>query len=79
MKCRICGKESTSRFCELHEMGYDNLLNRYKGWKKALNLTWTGYLRKVMMNPNTGLWAKEVAQELLSESSRNNQDPKSHS
>ena len=79
MKCRICGKESTSGFCELHEMAYDNLLEGYKDWKKALNLAWTSYLRKVMMNPNTGLWAKEVAQELVSESSGRNQDPESNS
>ncbi len=79
MKCKICGRESTIGFCELHEMAYDNLLKGYKDWKKALNLTWTSYLRKVMMNPNTGLWAKEVAQELVSESSGRNQDPESHS
>ncbi|MDH5441822.1 MAG: hypothetical protein OEZ48_00595 [Candidatus Bathyarchaeota archaeon] len=79
MKCRICGRESTSGFCELHEMAYDNLLEGYKDWKNALNLAWTSYLRKVMMNPNTGLWAKEVAQELVSESSGRNQDPESNS
>ena len=79
MECRICGKESISGFCELHEMAYDNLLEGYKDWKKALNLAWTSYLRKVMMNPNTGLWAKEVAQELVSESSGRNQDPESNS
>ncbi|MFQ6095804.1 MAG: hypothetical protein ACE5NN_06640 [Candidatus Bathyarchaeia archaeon] len=68
MTCEICGREAASRFCELHETAHKNLLERYEDWKKALNITWTEYLNEVLKNPNTGVWAKEVAQRLLSQS-----------
>ena len=70
MQCEICGRETTSNFCELHEMAYKNLHERYEDWKKALGITWMEYIKEVLKNPNTGVWAKEVAQRILSESSR---------
>lgn len=65
MKCEICGRRAESRFCELHKKAEENLREKYKEWKKAMNICWEEYLREVLKNPMTGLWVKEVARVLL--------------
>ena len=69
MKCEICGRETNSEFCELHKKAYENLIEKYELWKRASNITWTEYLKKILTNPNAGLWVKEVAQQLLRDGS----------
>jgi len=66
MTCEICGREASSRFCDLHKKAYENLVEKYEIWKKASKITWTEYLNEILRNPNTGLWVREVAQQLLS-------------
>lgn len=66
MRCEICGREAESRFCELHKKAYENLLEKYEVWKRAMGIDWTEYLNKILKNPNTGLWVKEIADKLLS-------------
>lgn len=66
MKCEICGRPAESQFCELHLKAYENLVEKYEVWKKALKLTWTEYLNKILENPDAGLWVKEAATHLLS-------------
>ena len=65
MKCEICGRKTENVFCKLHEEANENLLGSYESWKKAMNITLEEYLKKILKNPLTGAWAKEVATHLL--------------
>ncbi len=56
-----------SDYCELHQKAYESLQRKFELWKKASNVEWTAYLQEVAKNPFTGIWAKEVAEKLLSE------------
>jgi hypothetical protein len=51
----------------LHAKAYQNLLERYAGWKDALDISWKEYLREIVKNLFTGSRAKEVAELLLTE------------
>jgi hypothetical protein len=51
----------------LHLKAYENLQEKFLEWKKASNIEWENYLQEVAKNPLTGVWAKEVAESLLSE------------
>jgi hypothetical protein len=67
-KCKICNKETSEKdeYCELHAKAYENIIRKYVVWKKALNIVWDDYLNEILKNPLTGMSAKEVAQQLLS-------------
>jgi hypothetical protein len=65
MNCIVCGKKAESKFCELHEQAYKNLLRNYKAWKSSMRVSWAEYLTKIQNNEFTGLWVKEVARYLL--------------
>jgi hypothetical protein len=65
MKCKVCRKEAVSVYCKFHERAYENLVNGYEEWKRALNLSWREYLNKVIKNEYSGSWVKEVAEQLL--------------
>ncbi|HIE14606.1 TPA: hypothetical protein EYP70_04980 [Candidatus Bathyarchaeota archaeon] len=65
MRCKICGRETQSRFCNFHMKAYENLKLKYNEWREAMEISWEEYLRQIINNPLTGLWAKEVAQVLL--------------
>ena len=73
MRCRICNREaqkqaqSESKYCELHEKGYQNILKKFEMWRKASDIEWKKYLRDIANNPFTGIWAREVAENLLKE------------
>lgn len=49
----------------MHEKAYQNILQKYEGWKKALDIQWEEYLKEIVGNLFTGMWAKEVAEDLL--------------
>lgn len=68
MKCKVCNREVNTKddYCELHEKAYKNITHKYEEWKKALDISWESYLNQIIKNPLTGVWAKEVAQQLLS-------------
>ena len=68
MKCKLCAKETgfQSGFCEPHEKAHRNVRQKFEVWKKALNIEWKEYLKEIAENPLTGVWAKEVAANLLS-------------
>jgi len=68
MTCRICGRDAESQLCELHKKAYENLIENYEDWKKAMNISWSEYLRKILENLYTGYWVREVIQHLLSTS-----------
>ena len=71
MKCKVCSREAQtqplSKYCELHDKAYENLQKKFEVWKNASNIEWRNYLREVARNPLTGIWAREVAENLLSE------------
>lgn len=67
MKCKICDRETTTKYCELHEKAHESIVQRYNVWKKALEISWRQYLNELVKNPYTGVWAKEVAKDLLGE------------
>jgi len=71
LKCKVCSRQAQSQaqnsYCELHQKAHENLQKKYQDWKKASNIEWKNYLQEVAKNPFTGIWAKEVAESLLSE------------
>ncbi len=67
MKCKVCEREVENEYCELHEKAYRNILREYDVWKKASDVSWKQYLSELVKNPYTGVWAREVAESLVSE------------
>ncbi|HKZ93408.1 MAG TPA: hypothetical protein VJ249_02345 [Candidatus Bathyarchaeia archaeon] len=71
MKCKVCSREAQaepqSQYCDLHQKAYESLQEKFEVWKKASNIDWESYLREIAKNTLTGTWAKEVAENLLSE------------
>ena len=67
VKCKVCDKGAVGEYCELHERAHSSLVEGYDVWKKALDISWKEYLSESLKNPNTGLWVKEVAENLLAE------------
>lgn len=66
MKCVICNREAVENgYCELHTKAYESVLERHEEWKKALEISWKGYLSEIVKNPLTGEWAREVAEHLI--------------
>lgn len=66
LNCKVCDRSAVENdFCELHLKAYDNLVNRYSIWKKALKISWREYLSQVAKNSLTGDWVKEVAKYLI--------------
>ncbi|NVM28636.1 MAG: hypothetical protein HWN65_07310 [Candidatus Helarchaeota archaeon] len=65
--CSICERElSSEEFCKYHEHAYQNLMENYEDWQEAYGeLTFLEYLQKIIENPATGVWAKDVAEVLL--------------
>ena len=73
MNCKICGREAVEKdFCPLHLKAYENIVNRYDLWRKAVEISWAEYLSEIEKNSLTGEWAKEVAKYLITnEGTRN--------
>lgn len=66
--CRLCKRECapSSTLCRYHLEARRSVESGYTQWNEAYGgLAWKDYLRKISQDPETGLWAKEVA-ELLS-------------
>jgi hypothetical protein len=40
-------------------------MQKFETWKNAAGVTWEQYLNELLKNPFTGVWAKEVARQLL--------------
>jgi len=71
LKCKVCSREAQTqtqdKYCKLHQMAYENIQEKFEVWKRAMNIEWKSYLTEVAKNPLTGTWAREVAENLLSE------------
>ncbi|MBN1357983.1 hypothetical protein JW988_04350 [Candidatus Bathyarchaeota archaeon] len=66
VNCKICQrKAATENFFQLHLKAYENIIEKYGHWRKALTITWREYLREIERNPLTGEWTKEVASYLI--------------
>jgi len=65
--CTICDREiSSGNYCKYHEEAFQNLQEKYDEWLEAYGeLSFLDYLQKVIQNPETGIWAKEVAEDLV--------------
>ena len=51
-------------FCERHLRAYENLVNKFAVWNKAMGISWKEYLSQVVENSSTGAWVREVAKYL---------------
>jgi hypothetical protein len=71
MKCKICSREAAREgYCQLHWKAYQNLVEKFSVWQKALNVTWKYYLGEIQKNSLTGEWAKEVAKYLIEDENK---------
>jgi hypothetical protein len=72
MNCKICGREAEeSGFCSLHFRAYQNILEKFEVWRKASGLVWMDYLVEIQKNSLTGVWAKEVVEQLIKDETGN--------
>jgi len=69
MSCRICGRRAKSEFCRRHEEAYKSIIEAYREWREAMNISWREYLEEIAKNPYSGRWVKDVASYLLAKSS----------
>lgn len=71
LKCKVCSREAQTQpengYCELHSKAYESLQEKFEIWKKASGFEWQSYLQEVAKNPLTGIWVREVAENLLKE------------
>jgi len=63
--CTVCNKESENVFCMSHKRAYENLLQKFEEWKRAMDISWETYLGEVARNPHSGRWVVEVATDLI--------------
>jgi len=69
LKCRVCGRESTADLCRYHGEAEERLRAAYPHWVRAYGgMKWKDYLDSVKRNPQTGQWAKEIAELLKGDS-----------
>jgi hypothetical protein len=67
MQCKACSREAIQGdFCPLHLKAYENIVEKYAVWRKALKISWEAYLSEIEKNSLTGDCAKEVAKYLMS-------------
>jgi hypothetical protein len=66
LNCRACDREVAERgFCLVHLKAYENIVEKYDVWRKALKVSWREYLSEIEQNSLTGEWAKEVANYII--------------
>lgn len=67
MKCKVCRREAQNKYCDLHEKASANIVQKFEIWKNSADMSWEQYLNELVKNPSTGIWAKEVAEQMLKE------------
>ena len=71
MNCKACNRiTEENEFCSLHLKAYQNILEKFKVWQAASEISWIQYLVEIQKNSLTGEWAKEVAKYLIEDESR---------
>jgi hypothetical protein len=69
-RCSLCYREGVEGgYCGYHRDAHANIVTAYEAWKKGTELTWDGFLEEVNRAKETGGWARDVAQDLLSNGS----------
>lgn len=72
LKCRICGRPvAAAEYCEVHALALRRIRDKYVVWKRALDVSWKQYLNEIVNNPLTGIWAREVAEDIAGRSNEN--------
>lgn len=68
-RCKLCRRrrEEASEYCIYHQRAYANLREAFEMWRRALDIDWLDFLREVSENPETGEWARELAEGLSME------------
>ena len=65
MKCRVCGREAVTDLCRYHTEAKERVQMAYPLWVKAYgSMEWKDFLDNVKRSPQTGQWAKEIAEFL---------------
>ena len=65
VKCPICGRLATEKLCAYHAAAEERVKSVYSLWVRAYGrIEWKDYLDSVKRNPQTGQWAKEIAEFL---------------
>ena len=65
MNCVICGRQTDERYCRIHDDAHKNLVLGYEAWKRAMDISWLKYLKRISGNQRTGKWVVEVCKDLL--------------
>jgi hypothetical protein len=65
MKCKVCDRGTSEKYCKFHRKAYRNIVKKFESWEKASSISWKEYLKAVVENAYTGSWAREVAKQLL--------------
>ncbi len=66
-RCSLGHREgSEGGYCGYHRDTHANLVAAYEVWRKSTELSWSGFLGEIIQTKETGEWAREVAQSLLS-------------
>jgi len=66
VNCKLCDREASKKgFCRQHIKAYENLLDRFELWKRALDISWKEYLSEIAKNDLAGIWVKEVSKYLI--------------
>jgi hypothetical protein len=65
--CKVCEREKVSEnYCKYHERAHQNVMEAYDDWQEGYGeLSFEEYLKKLIENKATGVWAKQIAEELL--------------
>ena len=73
MKCKTCDRGAIKNgYCQSHAKAYENIIEKYDVWKKALGISWKEYLSEIAKNSLTGEWATQVAQQLIENGENSN-------
>ena len=66
MRCPLCGREAVGNLCSYHAAAKEKVEAAYPLWVRAYGrVEWKDYLDSVKRNPQTGQWAREIAEFLL--------------
>jgi hypothetical protein len=69
-RCSLCHREDVEGgYCGYHQDAHANLVKAYEAWKKSIGLSWNGFLEEVIKAKETGGWARDVAQDHLTNGS----------
>jgi|TARA_B100001971_G_C18165939_1_gene524182 hypothetical protein len=72
-RCKLCHRDDfKGGYCSYHENAHITLIEAYDEWKRSIGIIWNGYLEEIIQAEETGRWAREVAKDLLTESSPEN-------